>query len=90
MSETELRKKAIKQIEGEVEDSEAEDDSDEDDSEASDMETNFNENAKGKKQSQKSKDQGISGLKFMKRGEQKVKEQMKEQAKMLIQQLKEE
>lgn len=88
MSEGELRKRAIGEIEEEVEGSSEDSDAESEDSEA--METNFHESAKGPKQSKLSQAKGIASLKFMKRGELKVKEQLKEQAKMLIQQLKEE
>ena len=87
MSEGELRKRAIGQIEEEVGGSEEDSEAESLDSEV--METNFQENTKGPKKSRLSEPKGIAGLKFMKRGELKVKEQLKEQAKMLIQQLKE-
>jgi len=49
---------------------------------------NFDDNKKQKK-SKKDKDTGISSMKFMKQGEANKKEKLKNQAKMLIDQIKE-
>lgn len=83
MSEEELRKRAIGDIEDEVNDSEDDEEGEESDSEA-DFQVNFGDNSKSKQKASSAKDKGIMGLKFMKRGEEKMKEQRKEQAKMLV------
>ena len=97
-----LRKKALAAIQGEIDESEDDDGSDDEsegeeddesgsDEDGSEIEVNFNVNKKSNKNNGKSsKDKGIMGLKFMKRGEERLKEQTKVQAKMLMEQIREE
>lgn len=72
------RDKAIKDIEGEIEDSEEDDDMSSDELESDDSEAmrmRFDEKSKNNRKGlQDSKEKGIMGLKFMKRGEEKQKE----------------
>jgi len=53
------------------------------------IKVNFDEKPQGKQSKLKPQDKGIMGLKFMQRAEQTRKEVAKEQAKMLIDQIKE-
>lgn len=82
------RQTAISQIEQELQDMNEEDSSVEESDDEGEIKVSFKKQPlKGKS---KEEDKGIMGLKFMKRAELNKKEQLKVQAKMLIDQIKEE
>lgn len=89
--ENTIRQKAISSIEKELQELEESDDegSEESDGDDGNIKVNFSKKGQGnKKKGQEEK--GIMGLKFMQRAEANKKEQLKEQAKLLIEQIKEE
>lgn len=82
------RGKAVSQIEKELMEAEASEGASESESEEEDViKVSFEK--KGPAKAKKEGDKGIMGLKFMKRAEERQKEQLKDQAKALIQQIKE-
>lgn len=91
-----LKKRALLAIQDEIDEndntnSDEGDDSDAEDSEEDDIQVamNFNDKNKSEKKRPKNEDKGIMGLKFMMRGEERLKEQNKLQAKMLMEQIRE-
>lgn len=76
-----IRRKALKAIQGEIEGSDSDEDNSEeeydDESENSDddeIDLDFNDKNKSQIKQKKETDKGIMGLKFMKRGEERLKE----------------
>lgn len=94
IDEETLRKKAVSQIEKELQDIEGSQDensaSDDNSDEEGNIKVDFSKKGQGKNQNKKEDNKGIMGLKFMQRAEANKKEQLKEQAQMLIEQIREE
>lgn len=87
VEEGDARGKAVSQIEKELMEAEASEGASESESEEEDViKVSFKK--KGPAKAKKEGDKGIMGLKFMKRAEERQKEQLKDQAKSLIQQIK--
>ena len=85
-----IRQKAISEIEKELNENE-EDNSEEEKSESDEDEIKVNFKKKSSKTTKNTKEkQGLMGLKFMQRGEEQRKEQLKEKAQMVIDMIREE
>ena len=93
-NEEQIRNKAISQIEKELQEineTDLENESDNSDSDEGDIKVDFKKKSKVSNEKNKtSSKSGIMGLKFMQRAEANKKEHLKDQAKMLIEQIKEE
>ena len=81
LSESELKRQAVSQIEQELMDLENGSDEEGSESDSDDNEMKFeNKGGKNKKNNAKNQDKGIMGLKFMQRAEERKKETLKDQA----------